>query len=359
VSTDRDEATSAPTRTSDPSDAALPAQRGPGPRARSSPLGAPAVDAPLVIETRGLTKRYGAHTAVDDVDLHVARGDRYGFLGPNGSGKTTLVRMLLGLVYATRGEIRVLGREVPRQVHEVLPRIGAMVEGPAAYGHLSGRANLDLLDASGPGGRSGRRRRVVEALERVGLAGIDRRPVRTYSLGMRQRLGLAGALLTTPDLLILDEPTNGLDPHGIREIRELLTELNGEGTTVFLSSHLLAEIEALCTRVGVVDHGRLVLEEPLDAVRRNTGRIVVTTPDVERALAVLGRAVVSRTAAGGLVVVPADGDGPRGLARHLVTHDVRLDALEPERVSLEDVVVELTGPGNDSAAATGRAGGRR
>ncbi len=164
---------------------------------------------------------------------------------------------------------------------------------------------------------------MAEALERVGLAGIDRRPVRTYSLGMRQRLGLAGALLTTPDLLILDEPTNGLDPHGIREIRELLVELNEEGTTVFLSSHLLAEIEALCTRVGVVNHGELVLEKPLDEVRHATGRIVVTTPDVERALAVLGRAVVARTAAGGLVVVPADGDGARGLARHLVGHDVR------------------------------------
>ena len=359
MTTDRDEATSAPARTGSRSDGALPAQRGPGPRAPSSPVRAPATDAPLVIETRGLTKRYGSHTAVDDVDLHVARGDRYGFLGPNGSGKTTLVRMLLGLVYATRGEIRVLGREVPRQVHDVLPAIGAMVEGPAAYGHISGRANLDLLDAAGPGGRSGRRRRVSDALERVGLAGIDRRPVRTYSLGMRQRLGLAGALLTTPDLLILDEPTNGLDPHGIREIRELLVELNEEGTTVFLSSHLLAEIEALCTRVGVVDHGRLVLEKPLDEVRHATGRIVVSTPDVDRALAVLGRAVVARTAAGGLVVAPADGGGAHGLARHLVTHDVRLDALEPERVSLEDVVVELTGPGNDSAAAKDRAGGRR
>ena len=226
----------------------LPAQRRRARQAAALP-GPARVDAPLVIETRGLTKRYGARTAVDDVDLHVARGDRYGFLGPNGSGKTTLVRMLLGLVYATRGEIRVLGREVPREVHEVLPAIGAMVEGPAAYGHLSGRTNLDLLDASGPGGRSGRRRRVEAALERVGLARIDRRPVRTYSLGMRQRLGLAGALLTRPDLLILDEPTNGLDPHGIREIRELLIELNEEGTTVFLSSHLLAEIEALCTQV--------------------------------------------------------------------------------------------------------------
>jgi ABC-type multidrug transport system ATPase subunit len=312
--------------------------------------GPPATDVPLVIETRGLTKRYGSHTAVDGVDLHVARGDRYGFLGPNGSGKTTLVRMLLGLVFATRGEIRVLGAEVPKRAHEVLPAIGAMVEGPAAYGHLSGRANLDLLDASGPGTRAGRRGRVGEALERVGLAGIDRRPVRTYSLGMRQRLGLAGALLSRPDLLILDEPTNGLDPHGIREIRELLTELNEEGTTVFLSSHLLAEVEALCTTVGIVDHGALKREGPLDAICHATGRVVVTTPDVERAIAVLGGAFKGRTAAGGLVVEPAEGHGPHGLARHLVAHDVRLDALEPERVSLEDVVVALTGPGNDSVA---------
>ena len=321
------------------------------------PLPGPPPEARLVIETRGLTKRYGAQAAVDDVDLHVRAGERYGFLGPNGSGKTTLVRMLLGLVFPTRGEIRVLGHEVPKQVHEILPRIGAMVEGPAAYGHLSGRSNLDLLDASGPSRRSGRRRRVDDALERVGLAGVDRRPVRTYSLGMRQRLGLAGALLTQPDLLILDEPTNGLDPHGIREIRELLVELNEAGTTVFLSSHLLSEIEALCTHVGVVDRGRLVLEEPLDAVRRETGRVVVDTPDVDRALALLGSAVVARTEAGGLVVVPADGTGAQGIAAHLVASGVRLDALAPEKVSLEDVVVKLTGPGTDRAGE--RSGGVR
>ena len=245
----------------------------------------------LVIETRGVTKRFGSHVAVDDVDLHVAEGARYGFLGPNGSGKTTMVRMLLGLVYATRGEITVLGATVPNRVADVLPEIGAMVEGPAAYPHLSGRTNLALLDASGPRrGRDGsrRRRRVEEVLERVGLAAVDRRPVRTYSLGMRQRLGLAGALLNQPRLLVLDEPTNGLDPHGIREVRDLLIELNAAGTTVFLSSHLLAEIEALCTTVGVVDRGRLVLEDALDAVRGPTGRLVVRTPDPDGAARLLG-----------------------------------------------------------------------
>ena len=299
----------------------------------------------LVIATRGLTKRYGRHTAVDDVDLHVAEGDRYGFLGPNGSGKTTLVRMLLGLVYATRGGIEVLGQEVPRHVDRVLPEIGALVEGPAAYPHLSGRANLDLLDAAGPGGRRGRRVRVESALERVGLARVDRRPVRTYSLGMRQRLGLAGALLHRPRLLVLDEPTNGLDPHGIREVRDLLVELNQQGTTVFLSSHLLSEIEALCTRVGLVDRGRLILEEPLDAVRHDTGRILVRTPDVARAVELLGADVAERGESH--LLVDGRGRRPAELARHLVVHDVRLDALSAERRSLEDVVVEMTGPGSD------------
>ena len=175
-----------------------------------------------MIVTRALTKRYGRLLVVDRVDLDVREGDRYGFLGPNGSGKTTVVRMLLGLVYATSGEITVMGEPVPKRVSEVLPSIGSLVEGPAAYGHLSGRANLALIDAAGKAGsRRTRRRRIATALERVGLAGVDSRPVKRYSLGMRQRLGLAAALLRSPRLLILDEPTNGLDPQGIREIRDL------------------------------------------------------------------------------------------------------------------------------------------
>ena len=168
-----------------------------------------------MITTVDLTKQYGPNTVVDGVNLAVSEGSRYGLLGPNGSGKTTLIRMLLGLVFATRGEIAVMGAAVPRHVGRVLPRVGALVEGPAAYGHLSGRRNLELLDAAGPGGRRrNRAQRVGDALDRVGLGGVDRRPVKAYSLGMRQRLGLAGALLRQPDLLILDEPTNGLDPLG-------------------------------------------------------------------------------------------------------------------------------------------------
>jgi ABC-type multidrug transport system ATPase subunit len=293
-----------------------------------------------VIVTHGLTKRYGRVLAVDSVDLTVREGDRYGFLGPNGSGKTTLIRLLLGLVYATSGEIEVLGKPIPKRVTEVLPDIGALVEGPAAYPHLSGRTNLRLLDASGPraGGRRDRTRRIEETLERVGLAGIDRRPVKAYSLGMRQRLGLAAALLRTPRLLVLDEPTNGLDPRGIHEIRELLTELNAAGTTVFLSSHLLAEIELLCTRVGVVDRGRLVLQDDLAALRAPTGRVVVDSPDPAGAVALLDGRVEERDGRR-LVVRHAD---PAELNALLVRGGVPVAEIGPERRSLEQVVLELT-----------------
>jgi ABC-type multidrug transport system ATPase subunit len=301
-----------------------------------------------VIITRGLTKRYGGTVAVDGVDLEVREGDRYGLLGPNGSGKTTLVRMLLGLVFATRGEIQILGRPVPRRVTEVLPSIGALVEGPGAYPHLSGRANLKLIDAAGPGGsRRDRAARIAEALDRVGLAGIDRRPVRAYSLGMRQRLGLAAALLRRPRLLILDEPTNGLDPRGIREVRELLTELNEAGTTVFLSSHLLPEIEAFCTRVGVMDRGRLVLQDELATLRAPTGRVLVGTPDPDRAVALLDGRVEDRD--GPLLAVrhPDPGD----VTAELIAAGVRVTEIRPERRSLEQVVLDATTTSSDRVDA--------
>ncbi|WP_103347720.1 ABC transporter ATP-binding protein [Amycolatopsis sp. CA-128772] len=303
-----------------------------------------------MIVTRALTKRYGRTVAVDAVDLEVREGDRYGFLGPNGSGKTTLVRMLLGLVYATAGEIEVLGKPVPKRVAEVLPEVGALVEGPAAYPHLSGRRNLALLDAAGRGGgRRTRRRRVGEALEQVGLGGVDQRPVKAYSLGMRQRLGLAGALLRRPRLLILDEPTNGLDPQGIKEIRELLVELNAGGTTVFLSSHLLAEVEQLCTRVGVVDRGRLVLEEDLGTLRAATGRILVGTPDPAAAAAVLDGQLEARD--GDRLVIRHD--DPAALNALLVEAGVRVTSIHAEQRTLEQVVLDVTGPGSDRFGAAG------
>jgi ABC-type multidrug transport system ATPase subunit len=297
-----------------------------------------------MIRTSGLTKHYGRVVAVDGVDLEVQEGDVYGFLGPNGSGKTTTVRMLLGLVLATSGSIELLGRPMPGSAGEVLPSVGALVEGPAAYAGLSGRANLALIDAMGAGGvRSSRAGRIDDALERVGLGGIDRRPVRAYSLGMRQRLGLASALMRAPRLLVLDEPTNGLDPQGIREIRDLLLELNVAGTTVFLSSHLLAEVEQLCDRVGVLDRGRLVVQDRLDALRGPTGRLHVRTPDVAIARSLLDGQVEHADAQELLV---RHGD-PAALNRLLVEGGVRVELLAPERRTLEDVVLEATEAGSD------------
>jgi ABC-2 type transport system ATP-binding protein len=297
-----------------------------------------------MIRTEELTKRYGAVLAVDRVDLAVSEGDRYGLLGPNGSGKTTLVRMLLGLVYATSGRIEVLGEPVPRRAARVLPEIGVLVEAPAHYPHLSGRANLAVFDAAGPGGaRRSRRQRVDVALERVGLAGIDRRPVKAYSLGMRQRLGLAAALLRQPRLLILDEPTNGLDPRGIREIRDLLVELNSAGTTVFLSSHLLSEVEQLCTMVGVMDRGALVVQDELAALQAPTGRVIVDSPDAGEVAARLdGR--VERHDGDRLVVRHGD---PVALNAELVRAGLRVAALSLERRSLEQVVMDATTTSTD------------
>ncbi len=279
--------------------------------------------------------------------MDVAEGDVYGFLGPNGSGKTTTVRMLLGLVLATSGTIEVLGRPMPARAREVLPSVGALVEGPASYAGLSGRANLALLDAMGPAGeRASRARRVDDALDEVGLGGVDGRPVRAYSLGMRQRLGLAAALLRSPRLLVLDEPTNGLDPQGIREIRDLLLRLNQDGTTIFLSSHLLAEVEQMCGRVGVIDRGRLVLQERLDVLQRPTGRLEVRTPDVARARSLLDGQVESYDERQ-LMVRYADAAALNSL---LVREGVRVEMLAPERRTLEDVVLEATEAGSDRVA---------
>ena len=304
-----------------------------------------------MITTRALVKRYGPVTAVRSVDLDVRAGDRYGLLGPNGSGKTTLVRMLLGLVYATSGEIEVLGRRMPRHAREVLPQIGALIEEPAAYPHLSGRTNLTLFDAAGPGGRTARRtrrQRVDEALEQVGLAGVGRRPVKAYSLGMRQRLGLAAALIRRPRLLILDEPGNGLDPRGIRDLRELLVGLNEAGVTVFLSSHLLAEVEQLCTRVGVLDEGRLVLQDDLAALRAPTGRIVLDTPDADQVAALLDGQVEQRDGQQ-LLVRYSDA---AALNTRLVGAGLRVSSIGAQQRTLEEIVLSVTGTGSDHIAGT-------
>jgi ABC-type multidrug transport system ATPase subunit len=245
----------------------------------------------------------------------------------------------------------------------VLQEVGSLVEGPAFYPHLSGRANLGLFDAAGPrgsGGRGDRRRRVDDALGRVGLDGVGRRPVKAYSSGMRQRLGLAAALLRTPRLLVLDEPTNGLDPKGMREVRDLLAGLVRDGATVFLSSHLLAEVEQVCTRTAIVHQGRLVAQDRVEALLAPTGRVVVTTPDLPSAAALAaelpGVQLGERRA--DHLAVRLDGTVPEALNRHLVAGGVRVRELRVERPSLEDVFLELTGrPGQAAHEAPGEGAG--
>ncbi len=293
-----------------------------------------------MIRTTGLSKHYGSVRAVDAIDLEVREGDVYGFLGANGSGKTTTVRMLLGLVLATSGDVELFGQPMPKASAEVLPRIGALVEGPGAYAHLTGHANLSLFDAAGGDRliRARRRARVGEVLEQVGLDPADARAVKTYSLGMRQRLGLAGALMRRPPLLVLDEPTNGLDPQGIRDIRDLLLGLNREGTTIFLSSHLLAEIELVASRVGVLDRGRLLLQQDMSALRAPTGLVRVRTPDVDAAIALLDGRVVGRVAD----VLSVRSEDAVELNQRLVGAGVRVAEIAPIRPTLEETVLAAT-----------------
>jgi ABC-2 type transport system ATP-binding protein len=314
-----------------------------------------------VIRTQGLTKTYRGVHAVDGIDLDVREGDVYGFLGANGSGKTTTVRMLLGLVLASSGQAELFGEQMPRAAASVLPRVGSLVEGPGAYPHLSGRANLALFDAASGSnvGRSRRRARIDEVLEQVGLAPGDKRPVKTYSLGMRQRLGLAAALMRRPPLLVLDEPTNGLDPQGIREMRRLLLELNRQGTTIFLSSHLLAEIEQMCTHAAVMSAGRLVAQGTLEGLRQvGRPRMLLTTPDPQRAIEVLERlgiqgATIATTHDGATVTaLLADASGHLdppldAIVAALVNGGVRVRGFQVQRPSLEDRFVALTGEGFD------------
>jgi ABC-2 type transport system ATP-binding protein len=262
--------------------------------------------------------------------------------------------MLLGLVLPTAGEVELLGRRMPKAARAVLPRVGALIENPAHYGHLSGRANLALMDAAGPGGsRRTRTARIDTVLEQVGLAGVGRRPVKAYSLGMRQRLGLAAALLRRPELLVLDEPTNGLDPQGIHEIRDLLLDLNRTGTTVFLSSHLLAEIELLATRVGVLDRGRLVLQDELARLTAPTGATVVETPDPQRVRAALDGRVLSLDATRAVV----RGADPAEVNAALVAAGVPVTGLALERPTLEEVVLAAASTSADRVEApAGRRG---
>ncbi|WP_425359135.1 ABC transporter ATP-binding protein [Actinoalloteichus spitiensis] len=294
--------------------------------------------------TRGLRKVYGSTVAVDGVDLDVPAGSVLGMLGPNGSGKTTTIRMLLGLTAPTSGSVELLGRPLPERAGDVLPAVGAMVEGPGFYPFLSGRDNLLRFAAMEPLLPSGSvRAAVTDALERVGLADAARRRYRGYSLGMKQRLGLAAALLVPRRLVVLDEPTNGLDPAGTREIRRMIGELRGSGTTVIVSSHLLAEIEAVCTHVAVLSRGSLLAQGDLATLLEAGGpALLVTTPDRDAAVAaLLAEGVAARRSSEGVRVELAGTSAPRVVAT-LVRSDVEVHEVRRERAGLEDFFTQLT-----------------
>jgi ABC-2 type transport system ATP-binding protein len=311
--------------------------------------------ADLAIETQGLTKRFGRQAAVDHIDLAVPHGAVFGFLGPNGSGKTTTIRVLLGLAGATGGRIRVLGQDMPARLRDVLPRVGALIEGPAFYPFLSGADNLLRFDtADRQASRASRRARVEQALERVGLTHAADKKVRAYSLGMKQRLGIANALLVPRELLVLDEPTNGLDPQGTREVRSLVRSLAGEGTTVFVSSHLLAEVEQMCTHAAVMSAGRLVSQGTLEELRRaGRDRVKVQTPDAADARRVLERLGLAPdqpgAASDGQVSAPLTDPAlmPEQIVAALVKDGVRVRRFAVENSSLEERFVALTGEGFD------------
>jgi ABC-2 type transport system ATP-binding protein len=318
----------------------------------TAPLSRSGESTVAAVRTFGLTRRFGDHTAVDGLDLLVPRGAVYGFLGPNGCGKTTTIRMLLGLISADAGEIEVLGQPMPDALAAVLPRVGALIEGPAFHPYLSGQANLRRLDASdATADPATSAKRIQAALARVGLTAAAGKRFRNYSLGMKQRLGLAAALLQPRDLLVLDEPTNGLDPQGTREVRNLIRELAADGSTVLVSSHLLAEVEQIASHVGIMAAGRLLRQGTLSEVLADGTAIVrITTPDVTDACEVLQSLGMGSVRAGATEFTAEGmlGDvAAEAVADALVRAGVRVRGLAVERPDLEDLFVSLTGEGFD------------
>jgi len=302
------------------------------------------------VVTSALSKQFRHQRAVDAIDLVVPTGAVYGFLGPNGSGKTTTIRMLLGLIRPTGGTVELLGRPMPSDARAVLPRVGALVEGPAFHPYLSGRANLARLDAADP--TSDPRTsaaRVDAALDRVGLLAAARKRYRAYSLGMRQRLAIASALLQPRDLLVLDEPTNGLDPQGTREVRSLVGSLADEGATVLVSSHLLAEVEQMCSHLGVMHVGRLVAQGTIAEIRSDSEpEATVETDQPEAAARTLRELGLTEVHTGhGWASGRLGRVAPEKVVAACVHAGLPVTGFKVASPSLEDVFVSLTGEGFD------------
>jgi ABC-2 type transport system ATP-binding protein len=298
------------------------------------------------IRTQALTKQFGEQAAVAGISLEVPKGSIFGFLGPNGSGKTTTIRMLLGLAESSSGSIELLGNDLPKELDSTLPKVGALVEGPAFYPYMSGRNNLIRIDSADRNSDPKTRlKRVDAALERVGLVNAAKKKVHAYSLGMKQRLGLANALLKPRELLILDEPTNGLDPQGTREVRNLIRALSAEGITIFLSSHLLSEIEQLCSHVAVMTAGKIVAQGSLDDLRsKSQTRLLVEGLNVETILRENGLDPVLIEGLRWRANVANDFD-VAALNTALIHGGSKVSEIRLERPSLEEYFVDLTGEG--------------
>jgi ABC-2 type transport system ATP-binding protein len=299
---------------------------------------------PYVVETSGLTKRFGERTVVRNVDLRVPRGSAFGYLGPNGAGKTTLIRMLLGLTPATAGEMTLLGLRVPERRSDALARVGAIVEEPRFHGHLTGRENLRVVAAARGADAFDR---IDTALEQVGLGNRANDRVKTYSLGMKQRLGIARCLLADPELLILDEPMNGLDPAGILEFRGFVRRFVDEGRTIVLSSHLLDEVEKTCDHVAIVDGGTIVAQGSIEELRGEDGSAVVVEVDEPARAQVMLAAnpAVERIVNDGTelrVTLRHGTDAVPALNRSLVKAGFAVSRLEPQQASLEQRFLEIT-----------------
>jgi ABC-2 type transport system ATP-binding protein len=294
-----------------------------------------------VLELRGVSKRLGRRMVVQDIDMTVEAGEVYGFLGPNGAGKTTTIRMIVGLIRPTAGEIRICGHDVQRDPVRALARVGTIVENPEMYSYLTGRQNL--IHYARLAGVKDIPRRVAEVAERVGLAGRLDEKVKRYSLGMRQRLGVAQALIADPQLLVLDEPTNGLDPAGIREFRELIRQLAREGLAVFVSSHLLAEVEQMCDRVAVLREGRVIAEARVADLTVSAGQLCLRVSDPDAAQAVLVQRGWTVARDGGRLRLAAQDDASTASAvRVLVENGIDVYEVAPGG-GLEESFLALTG----------------
>lgn len=307
----------------------------------SASHGAPSGE--IVLRTQQLSKKYGARLAVNNLTLTVRRGEVFGFLGPNGAGKTTTIRMALGLIAPTAGSVEILGQNVQDNRAAVLPRVGALIETPALYLYLSGRDNLKAV-ASVLGGVSDER--IDTVLHLVGLTGRQKDRVKTYSLGMKQRLGVAVALLQDPALLVLDEPANGLDPAGIVEMRDLLRTLSSEGKTIFISSHVLAEVQQICTRVAIINQGQLVTESTVEDLTRTQGEFRVQVEQATEALQLIQRqpwgAKARLDSATGALISPSPEGRGRNLTLFLVQAGFVPDTIAEESQDLEEVFLRLT-----------------